>query len=630
MDGKKESARAHLYEFASGRRVLLKRFPPRANVSARDKREQEEAQKDHQSFGRDVKHMIIMRDFEQGEQQELKKQEPHMDVEQVFWNVAFSHVEPLKVKGTNGRQTSGTAKFRQESEIFCGHFSFQTCGTEWYMASKRSYSLQTYIAWGSFGFLVGVLLHAATPLDSVAIWIPLVIFVVGCLIPHRIAALVIVACAIGLWRFDATLPNDADDLGRMKGDTVEMIGRVRSVRSYNAVLDVRSANGGSVHSRSYVSFSSQGRWIGVGEEWRVTCRLEKNEKSEMRYQLWDARKGIFYTCKGSTSIKNLAYAKPWDVMAILAKWRERMSQRINNILPGDEGALLAGILYGERGLSAQANEAFRFAGMTHLIAVSGSNIILVVSLFVPFLLFLGYRRKSAIVLSGAGILLFTLFVGAEASVVRAAIMGWLAILARVFGRKPNVTHLLLLAGTAMILFDPWALAFDAGFALSFLATWGLIAWTEPITKMIRWVPNVVSLREIVATTTAATFVTAPYLLWAFEEVSLAGLVTNLVAIPLVGFAMAWGAVAVVFGDLLSQTVLPAIGSLRAMLVIANVANEFPFLKITYHLPTCGLLLMYVLLYAFWRLRTAKNKDYPQRDVENAKKPTVIGSFVRPC
>jgi ComEC/Rec2-related protein len=498
------------------------------------------------------------------------------------------------------------------------------------MASKTPYSFQTYITWGSFGFLVGVLLHAMTPLTGIAIWIPMAILAVGFMIPHRIATIILVACAIGLWRFDVTLPNDADDLGRQKGGTIEMIGRVRSVRSYNAVLDVRLANGAPVHSRSHVSFSSQGRWIAVGEEWRVTCRLEKNEKTEMRYQLWDARKGIFYTCKGSTSIKNLEYAKPWDVMAVLAKWRKRMSRRIDQILPGDEGALLAGILYWERSLSKQANEAFRFAGMTHLIAVSGSNIILVVSLFVPFLLFLGYRRKSAIVLSGAGILLFTLFVGAEASVIRAAIMGWLAILARVFGRKPNVTHLLLLAGTVMIIFDPWAFAFDAGFALSFLATWGLIAWTEPITKMIKWVPNVVSLREIVATTTAATFVTAPYLLWAFEEVSLAGLVTNLVAIPLVGFAMAWGAVAVTFGDLASLIVLPAIGSLRVMLVIANIANEFPFLKMTYRLSTWGLFATYAFMFAIWKLRSAKKADYPHKAEENQSKSTVIQSFVRPC
>ncbi len=494
------------------------------------------------------------------------------------------------------------------------------------MASKR---LDTYIAWGSFGFLVGVLLHAITPLQAIPVWIPLALIVIAFVIPHRIAMLVIIACAIGLWRFDVTLPSTADDLGRQHGNVVQMVGRVRSVRSYTAVLDVRSLSGSPVRSRSYVSFSSQGKWIAVGEEWRITCRLEPNEKSEMRYQLWDARKGVFYTCKGSMTAMRLEEAEPWDVMALLAKWREGMSRRIERVLPGDEGALLAGVLYGERGLSQDANEAFRFAGMTHLIAVSGSNITLVVSLFVPLLLLLGYRRKSAIILSGAGILLFTLFVGAEASVIRAAIMGWLAILARVFGRKPDVTHLLLLAGTVMVLFDPWALAFDAGFALSFLATWGLIAWTEPLANIFRWVPKVFGLREIVSTTTAATFVTAPYLLWAFEEMSLAGLVTNLVAIPLVGIVMAWGAVAIAFGGMLPIISVPANGCLSVMLALANASQMFPFLRIGIQLSTCGLFLSYVALYAFWVLRLATKRVFPQEEESFLQKMPVIRTFVRP-
>lgn len=497
------------------------------------------------------------------------------------------------------------------------------------MAHRPPYLLQTYIAWASFGFLAGVLIHAVTPLERAPVWAPLSCVVAAFLIRHRIVMLVLLACAIGLWRFDVTLPDDSDGLYRRRGESVELVGRIRSKRSYDAILDVSELNGAPVQSRSYVHFSTQGKWLSVGEEWRVKCRIEENEKSDPRYRLWDARKGIFLRCRGSTTIMRTAPEKPWDVTAVLAKWRERISRRIRTILPGDEGALLAGVLYGERSLSREANEAFRFAGMTHLIAVSGSNITLVVSLFVPFLLLIGYRRKSAIVLSGAGILLFTLFVGAEASVVRAAIMGWLAILARAFGRKPNVTHLLLLAGTIMVLFDPWALAFDAGFALSFLATWGLIAWSEPLSRSLRWIPNAASIRDIIATTTSATFVTAPYLLWAFEEMSLAGLFTNLFAIPLVGFAMAWGTVAVTFGEILSFVSLPATGSLRIMLLIADVSNRFPFLNVTYHLPTCGLFFSYAFLFFVWKLRGAKKFDYPQTRVHFSDKSAVTRSFVRP-
>ncbi|MBD3251393.1 hypothetical protein GF380_02980 [Candidatus Uhrbacteria bacterium] len=493
----------------------------------------------------------------------------------------------------------------------------------------KAYSFQQTMICGSLGFLGGVMLHAYTPLDQIALWIPGAILLMGCCIPNRVARILLIFCAIGLFRFDLTLPSVRDPLGLRTGQVLTMEGRIASVRSYQAVLDVRVAEGVNIHSKSHVSFSSQGKWIAVGERWRVTCRLEKNEKSERRFQLWDARKGIFFRCRGSTSAVRVEEAVPTDLIAVLAKWRLSISRHIDRILPGDEGALLAGILYGERSLSPEANEAFKYAGMTHLIAVSGSNIVLVVSLFVPFFLWIGYRRPTAILLSGGAILLFSLFVGAEASVVRAAIMGWLAVLARVFGRKPQAVHLLLMAGTVMVLFDPWALAFDAGFALSFLATWGLIAWTEPLSHVLRWIPKWFGLREIVATTTAATLITTPYLLWAFESVSLAGLVTNLFAIPIVGFAMLWGAVALVFGSWISWLSYPAQGALQAMLLIASFANRFPFLKIALSIPVWLVFVSYGCIVLHWRLCLGKERDYPQESSNINQLSRTTQAFVRP-
>jgi competence protein ComEC len=298
-------------------------------------------------------------------------------------------------------------------------------------------------------------------------------------------------------------------------------------------------------------------------------------------------------------------------------------------MPGDEGALLAGILYGDRGLSKESADAFRHAGMTHLIAVSGSNISIVVGLFVPVFVALGYRRRSAILLSGGGIFLFTLFAGASASVVRAAIMGWIALLARFVGRKANAMHLLLLAGSIMVAFDPWALAFDAGFALSFLATWGLIAWSSDIADMLPWIPKTFGLRDIVGTTMAATLTTAPYLLWAFQSTSLAGLVTNLFAIPLVGFAMAAGAFALVFGPWIPWFSLPALGCLKAMLIIAEFSMRFPWLQVSLQLPTWGLFLCYAGIVAFWHVRAAGKRHYPQIDEGTFEKSPLARVFVRP-
>jgi competence protein ComEC len=270
------------------------------------------------------------------------------------------------------------------------------------------------------------------------------------------------------------------------------------------------------------------------------------------------------------------------------------------MFPGDPGALLSGILYGDRGLSQQANAAFRASGMTHLIAVSGSNIAIVVSLFVPVLLLFGYRRPWAILLSGIGIILFTLFVGADASVIRAAIMGWLAILARVFGRRPSAARLLLIAGSVMAFCDPYALIYDAGFALSFLATWGLIAWARPIADGLPFIPKTFGLSEMISTTLAATLATFPYSSWAFGSLSIAGLLTNVFAIPLTAFVMLWGTIAILFGGVLPWIMLPAQGGLALLLRIADIGSSYPALQIGWRMPWWACATCYLAGFLSWR------------------------------
>ena len=76
----------------------------------------------------------------------------------------------------------------------------------------------------------------------------------------------------------------------------------------------------------------------------------------------------------NTSLSTSACLKPVSDIPFLTTIRTGLSERIKQRLPGDEGALLAGTLYGERGLSSEMKLAFRNSGMTHLVAVSGSNL----------------------------------------------------------------------------------------------------------------------------------------------------------------------------------------------------------------------------------------------------------------
>lgn len=285
-------------------------------------------------------------------------------------------------------------------------------------------------------------------------------------------------------------------------------------------------------------------------------------------------------------------------------YRDYLSDRIRTGLPGDEGALLAGILYGERNLTKESRDAFRTAGMTHLIAVSGSNVMIVVLATMQLFKLLHFSKRKSFVFLTITLVAFVWLVAPQAPVVRAAIMGWLVAFAPVVGRIPSTKRLLLVAAAIFAAWKPWSLAYDPSFALSFLATLGLMTWgqrfDEYFEKKIPW--N--GVREGVSTTLAATLMTTPYAAWAFGQATVVGIVTNLFAIPLIPWAMGTGLIALAVPY--SPFTLPAKGFLSALLWIANTAQGLGWgswsgLGVTpWFMIAC-----YIVIWWFWRKLSTK-------------------------
>lgn len=287
--------------------------------------------------------------------------------------------------------------------------------------------------------------------------------------------------------------------------------------------------------------------------------------------------------------------------------RAKITRRIDHALPGDEGALLAGMLYGERGLSKEAKVRFQNAGLTHLIAVSGSNITLLVVILMRILLGIGLGRRISYVVLAIAIILFVGFVGPQASVVRAAIMGLLVEFAPLVGRLVRPSRLLLVAAVAFTAVQPAALLFDASFALSFLATIGLLTWgawfDDRFQKVFPWK----TIREIAGATFGATLMTAPYIAWAFGQVSLIGIVANLFAVPLTPWVMAFGT-GVLLAPSFSWAVLPAKGFLSLVLEISRLPEHIPF-GVWSNVTFSYILLIssYALIAYLWRYIQRKNQ-----------------------
>ena len=267
---------------------------------------------------------------------------------------------------------------------------------------------------------------------------------------------------------------------------------------------------------------------------------------------------------------------PQRVLVPLREWFER---QITLILPEPHASLLAGLLTGSRtGLSKDVSNDFRSSGLSHIVAISGFNITIILSLLSGMLFFMP-RQKRLIPLV-LGISTFALFVGAGAPVLRATIMGILGLIALEAERKTTPRLLILWTAVLMTLWNPLSLQYDVSFQLSFLATLGLSEIGPHLKKILKHVPNALGIRESLSATLAAQIATIPLSVLIFRQFSLIAPLTNLLTAPLIPLAMLIGFIATLLG-ILNQSLGLFVGYyawaiLELILKIAHLGSIVPF------------------------------------------------------
>ncbi len=228
----------------------------------------------------------------------------------------------------------------------------------------------------------------------------------------------------------------------------------------------------------------------------------------------------------------------WSLMYRL---KASLSNRIYLLFPDPEASLLHGIMLGdEKGMSPELQQAFRDTGTSHIIAISGMHVA-ILALLLSAIFGRIFGIKIGAILTILGIIGYTLLVGATPSVVRAAIMGTLSILALQLGRQNFALNALAFAALIMAFIDP-LLLWHVGFQLSFVATLGLILYAQPwqnasLAFLRRFLPETLVERLIVPflgyviATFSAQVMTLPLVAYHFGRVALAGFVLNPLILP---------------------------------------------------------------------------------------------------
>jgi competence protein ComEC len=340
-----------------------------------------------------------------------------------------------------------------------------------------------------------------------------------------------------------------------------------------------------LHGQALADLSGGTAWQ-YGDQLQITGLPQTPPSDEtFSYRTYLQRRDI-YTLLDATQVKLLESNHGNLFWSLLYKLRQNAYAVINRTVPQPEAALMSGILLGiDKDIPDDLTNAFQATGTAHIIAISGFNISIIAGLF--FWMFSRFfTRWKASWFSILGVILYTLMVGAGASVVRAAIMGSMAILGRQIGRRGAGVNTLAFTAAVMCVFDPY-LPWDASFQLSFMATLGLVLFAEPLQSwftglLAKYLPagKVKSIAgpvgDFVLLTLAAQITTLPVILLQFQRISFSALIANPLVLPpqellmvLGGLAAIAGMVYLPLGQLLAWLVWPLAAYTNRMVVLLS-------------------------------------------------------------
>lgn len=282
------------------------------------------------------------------------------------------------------------------------------------------------------------------------------------------------------------------------------------------------------------------------------------------------------------------------VREVVEIWKTEMMNRCEKIYPDAEASILEAMLFGEkRELSGDIKELYQAAGISHVIVISGLHISLLALAVAGILRRLGFPMPVWVILSVGVLAGYGILIGQPTTAVRALLMFFVLQGARLLGRSYDLLSALAFAGILMLLDNP-DLILDGGCRLSFCAVIGVGWYVSEKNKIFRSIgekekrknrgkggkgSSAGAILENIRAGWYLWLFTLPVMLDTFYQVSVVGILWNLVAIPLLPVIIASGGLGVVLAGwnifLGSLAGSPAYGMLQLYQEIGNISEKLP-------------------------------------------------------
>lgn len=465
----------------------------------------------------------------------------------------------------------------------------------------RRFRRTTLLIFGSLGFLSGSIYALHGSADWM--WLLPAMFFVPTLKARRFVAFVIIiyGCFV---------------LGVIRGGlALEREDSLRQFMGQKVTVDAVITDDGYFDSKRRVTFTADAIEVLSPERVEVNAPIRVNT-----FVLPSATRGevVRVTGKLYPTLGNVAGSIGFaqvetvgTVATFLDSARQKFTAGLRNGLPEPTASFASGILIGQRSsLTSKWQDIIRDAGLTHIIAVSGYNLTILVR-FTKRLL-KKQSRYQILMASGLLVTTFVLITGMSPSILRASIVVALLQLSWFYGRKIHPLVLLSLSAALSVLIDPFQLWRSVGWYLSFAAFFGVIIMA-PLLVQKKREKSILAL--LIAESASAGLMTLPIIAAVFGRVSVVGILANVLVTPLVPLAMLLSFIAGLAGWLVPAIsgwfALPARFLLTYMLDIANMVSRLPGARISFNVNNWVLAGTYVILCtSIWILyRRRKPKSF---------------------
>jgi len=482
-----------------------------------------------------------------------------------------------------------------------------------------------------FSFILGVAIFSFANTNKSAFILYLLLFIILFLLiifyhdkTKRVIILCLLLFVLGGLRFLITIPShNSSTVEYYNGRKVSLRGWV-SVEPDIGISDVRYVVSVESLESTHVSGKIAVKTLlypqyKYGDELEIKCSLLEPEKfidSNFNYPKYLAKQGIWSIC--ANPIINDAGGDKGNFFMKKMLWLKSETQsQMSKLWPEPDSSLMAGVLYGSRsGMPQDLIDNFTRTGVSHIVAVSGYNVSIIVMVLNVFLIYVGLSRKQSFWFLISLIFSFVFFTGATASVVRAGVMAGVVLFAQYVGRMSSAGRVLLYAAVIMLLFNPYVLIWDAGFQLSFLSTLGLV-YLSPILEKID-LPLAQALKsgvmapplflrigwgeviwQVLITTISAIIATLPMILFQFGRLSLVASLVNILILWIIPWLMLFGFISLIFSFIfypLGQVVAWVAGlGLKYVIIIVDWFGDKSWSAVDVRIPIWVMVGMYTFI-----------------------------------